>query len=90
MGKEATNQWTQVQKVGSAKQGKSKGGNVGNGSLPIEKKSLNPHPEGIVTSSSNPFLELSPSVDQIFPILKEGELQQSEVHKEDGEVNRGP
>ena len=89
LGKETTNQWTQVQKAGSAKQGKSKGGNAGNGSLPIEKKSINPHPEGIVTSSSNPFLVLSPSVDQISPILEEGELQQFEVHKENGEVNRG-
>ena len=68
---------------------KGKGGNAGNGSLPIEKKYLNPQPEGIVTSSSIPFLALSPSMDQISPILEEGELQQFEVHKENGEVNRG-
>ena len=89
LGKENKTQWTQVQKAGIAKQVKGKGGNAGNGALPIEKKSLNSHTEGNVVSSSKPFLVISPSEDHNTPILEEGELQQPEVHKDDSEVNRG-
>ena len=66
---------------------KGKGGNVGNCALSIEKKSLNSQSEGNVTSSSNPFLVLSPSEDLTTHILEEGKLQQTEVHKVDGEAN---
>ena len=88
--KEKTNQWTRVQKAGTAKQVKGKGGNARNGVIPIDKKSLKYHIEGNAIASSNPFVVLSPSDDQNSPILEEGEVQQFEVHKEDGEVNRGP
>ena len=39
------------------------------------------------TASSNPFVVLSPSEDQNSPVLEEGEVRQSDVHKGEGEVN---
>ena len=53
------------------------------------RKSLKYHTEGNVIASSNPFVVLIPSDDQKTLILEEGELQQPEFHKDDGEVNRG-
>ena len=53
------------------------------------RKSLKYHTDGNVIASSNPFVVLSPSDDQKTLILEEGELQQPEFHKDDGEVNRG-
>ena len=40
--------------------------------------------------SSNPFVVLSPIEDHNSPILEEGEVQQSNVHLEEVEVNLGP
>ena len=67
---------------------KGKGGNSGNGVIPVEKKYSNPQAIGNASASSNPFVILSPSEDP--PILEEGEVQQSDVHIEEGEVNLGP
>ena len=36
------------------------------------------------------FVVLSPFEDQNSLVVEEGELQQSDVHKEEGEVNYGP
>ena len=69
---------------------KGKGGNSGKGVIHVEKKSFKSQVVGNASTSSNPFVVLSPSDDQNSPILEEGEVQQFEVHKEDGEVNRGP
>ena len=43
-----------------------------------------------VTTSSNPFVVLCPSDDQNSLTLKEGEVQQSYVHIDEGEVNIEP
>ena len=40
-----------------------------------------------VYASSNPFVVLCPSEDQNSPVLEEGEVQQSYVHINEGEVN---
>ena len=37
-----------------------------------------------VTASWNPLVVLSPSEDQNSPVLEEGEVQQSNVHKGEG------
>ena len=42
------------------------------------------------TASSNPFVVLSPFEHHNYPVLEEGEVQQSYVHKDEGEVNFGP
>ena len=68
---------------------KGKGGNAGNGAIPIEKKYLKSQDTRNATASSNPFVVISPSNDQNSLVLKEGELDQSEVHKEDSDVNLG-
>ena len=68
---------------------KGKGGNSGNGVIPVEKKTFKSHTIGNAFTSSNPFMVLSPSEDQA-PILEEGEVQQYDVHIEEGEANLGP
>ena len=67
--KENTNKWTQVHKASTTKQVEGKGGNAGNGAIPIEKKSLKSQTEGNVIASSNSFVVLSPTDDQNTPIL---------------------
>ena len=69
---------------------KVKGGNAGNGVIPTMNKYSKSQVEGIATASSNPFVVLSSADEHNSHILKEGAVQQSEVHKEEGEVNRGP
>ena len=68
---------------------KGKGGNVGNGSIPIEKKYLKSQVVGNASASSNPFVVLIPSDNHNSPVLEKGEVQHSKVQKEYGDVNLG-
>ena len=70
--KEKVDQWTQVQKAGTSKQDnktKGKGGNTGNGFIPVEKIFFKPHAVEKAIVSSNPFVVLSPSEDQNSLVL---------------------
>ena len=67
-----------------------KGGNTGNGAIPIEKRIFKPQAVEKVTASSNRFVVLCPFEDHNSPVLKEGEVKQSDVHNEEGEVSLRP
>ena len=66
-----------------------KGGNTGNGAIPVEKRIFKPQVVEKVTTSSNPFVVLCPFEYQNSPVLEEGEVQQSDVHIDESEVNIG-
>ena len=69
---------------------KGKGGNTGNGTILVEKRIFKPRAAEKVTVSSKPFVVLRPYEDQNPPVLEEGEVQQLDVHREEGEVNSRP
>ena len=69
---------------------KGKGGNATNRVLPIVTKSPKFQVEGNAIVSSNPFVVLSFADEQNSPILKQGEVQQSEFLNEEVEANREP